>query len=97
MFIVFISPIVFFLCGVAWPMESLPGFIKILGYLFPTTPMLPAFLKLRIMGGGVASVKHETTVLLLQMVGYFIVALISNKIAMQRNSRLTGVPNAEPA
>ena len=97
MFIVFISPIVFFLCGVAWPMESLPGFIKILGYLFPTTPMLPAFLKLRIMGGGVASVKHETTVLLLQMVGYFIVALISNKIAMQRNSRLTGDPNAEPA
>ena len=97
MFIVFISPIVFFLCGVAWPMESLPGFIKILGYLFPTTPMLPAFLKLRIMGGGVASVKHETTVLLLQMVGYFIVALISNKIAMQKNSRLTGPPEGEPA
>ena len=95
MFIVFISPIVFFLCGVAWPMESLPGFIKILGYLFPTTPMLPAFLKLRIMGGGVASVKHETTVLLIQMVGYFIVALISNKIAMQRNSRLTGLPEGE--
>jgi ABC-2 type transport system permease protein len=88
MFIVFLSPMVFFLCGVAWPMESLPGVVKILGFLFPTTPMLPAFLKLRIMGGDLGSVRYETTVLFIQMVCYFILALISNKLAMKKNSRM---------
>jgi len=91
MFIVFMSPIIFFLCGVPWPMESLPGFVKVLGYLFPTTPMLPAFLKLRIMGGGLDSVRYETTVLFIQMICYFVLALISNKLAMIRNSRLLGL------
>lgn len=91
MFIVFISPVVFFLCGIAWPMDSLPGAVRLLGYLFPTTTMLPAFLKLRIMGGGLDSVRHEITVLSIQMIGYFILALVSNKIAMQRNSRKTGI------
>lgn len=88
MFIVFLSPLVFFLCGVAWPMESLPGVVKLLGFLFPTTPMLPAFLKLRIMGGGLGSVRYEIMVLFIQMVCYFILALVSNKLAMGRHSRM---------
>jgi ABC-2 type transport system permease protein len=88
MFIVFLSPMVFFLCGVAWPMQSLPGAVKLLGYLFPTTPMLPAFLKLRVMGGGLGSVRYEIAVLFFQMAGYFILALVSNSLAMNRNSRL---------
>jgi len=88
MFIVFISPVVFFLCGVAWPMQSLPGLLKLLGYLFPTTPMLPAFLKIRIMGASLASVRYEITVLSVQMVGYFLLAMVSNKLAMKRNAKL---------
>jgi ABC-2 type transport system permease protein len=94
MFLVFISPVVFFLCGVAWPMESLPVSMKLLGFLFPTTPMLPAFLKLRIMGGGAESVRYETMVLFIQMISYFILALVSNKLAMKRNSRLLGLSPA---
>jgi len=85
MFIVFLSPMIFFLCGVAWPTESLPGVVRLISYLFPTTPMLPAFLKLRIMGGGLASVKYEIMVLFIQMAGYFVLALVSNNLAMKRN------------
>ena len=85
MFIVFLSPMIFFLCGVAWPTESLPGVVRLISYLFPTTPMLPAFLKLRITGGGLASVKYEIMVLFIQMAGYFVLALVSNNLAMKRN------------
>ncbi|MEI7727061.1 MAG: ABC transporter permease [Bacteroidota bacterium] len=95
MFIVFLSPMVFFLCGIAWPMESLPGMVKMLGFLFPTTPMLPAFLKLRMMGGDLGSVRYEITVLFLQMVGYFILAMVSNNLAMKRNSRMLRKPKIQ--
>jgi ABC-2 type transport system permease protein len=88
MFIVFLSPMIFFLCGVAWPMESLPTSVRLLGYLFPTTPMLPAFLKLRIMGGGLGAASYEITVLAIQMVSYFILAIISVELAMKRNRRM---------
>lgn len=88
MFIVFLSPMVFFLCGVAWPTESLPEAIKFLGYLFPTTPMLPAFLKIRVMGGDLFPVRYEITVLFIQVVCYFVLALVSNKLAMQRHDRM---------
>jgi ABC-2 type transport system permease protein len=91
MFIVFLSPMVFFLCGVAWPMESLPEAVKIVGFLFPTTPMLPAFLKLRMMGGDLHSVRYEITVLFIQAVAYFVLALVSNKLAVKRYSRLLKV------
>jgi len=87
MFLVFMSPMVFFLCGVAWPTESLPGVVKMLGYLFPTTPMLPAFLKLRIMGGGYWAVRKEITILMVQLAGYFCLAMISLKLSSKRNTR----------
>jgi len=84
MFIVFLSPMIFFLCGVAWPVESLPGYIKGIGCLFPTTPMLPAFLKLRVMGGGPASVTHETTILMIQLLGYLALAVIMDHLAKNK-------------
>ena len=89
MFLVFMSPMVFFLCGIAWPMESLPVGIKMLGYLFPTTPMLPAFLKLRIMGGDYGSVRNEIMILLAQLGGYFILAMLSLKLSAKRNTRVS--------
>jgi len=87
MFIVFISPIVFFLTGVAWPLESLPPVLRILAYLFPTTPMVPAFIKLRLIGGGISSVSHELTVITIQLTGYFILALVSYRLAMKAYSK----------
>jgi ABC-2 type transport system permease protein len=83
MFIVFISPIVFFLTGVAWPMESLPPTLKALAYIFPTTPMIPAFIKLRLIGGGINSIVHEWIILIAQMMVYFMLALISCRFALK--------------
>lgn len=83
MFIVFLSPMVFFLTGVAWPLESLPPILKVLTYIFPTTAMVPAFIKLRLIGGGISSVSHELTVVIIQMAAYFILAMISYSLAMK--------------
>jgi len=83
MFLVFISPMVFFLTGVAWPFESLPPLMKILAYVFPTTPMIPAFIKLRLVGGGIHSITHEWFVLIIQTLTYLIIALFSYRFAMK--------------
>jgi ABC-2 type transport system permease protein len=85
MFIVFISPMVFFLTGVAWPFESLPRMLQILAYAFPTTPMIPAFIKLRLIGGGVQSVTRELLVLLIQMTVYFFLAVFSCRYALKQS------------
>ncbi len=87
MIIVFASPMVFFLTGVAWPIESLPGLLKLLAYAFPTTPMIPAFIKLRLIGGGINSVFHEWVIIIIQMFLYFILALASYWFAMKSNNK----------
>lgn len=87
MFIVFVSPIVFFLTGVAWPVESLPPLLKLLAYVFPTTPMIPAFIKLRLIGGGINSVFHEWTVIIIQMIVYLGLALVSYWFAVKSNNQ----------
>ncbi|MEI7492384.1 MAG: ABC transporter permease [Bacteroidota bacterium] len=87
MFIVFASPMVFFLTGVAWPVESLPPLLKLLAFAFPTTPMIPAFIKLRLIGGGINSVFHEWTVLMVQLLVYLILALVSYRFAMKSNNK----------
>jgi ABC-2 type transport system permease protein len=85
MFIVFISPMVFFLTGVAWPFESLPPLMKMLAYVFPSTPMIPSFIKLRLVGGGIHSITHEWIVLIIQTATYFIIAILSYRFAMKTN------------
>ena len=87
MFIVFISPVVFFLTGVAWPLESLPPVLKVLAWIFPTTPMVPAFIKLRLIGGGISSVSYELTVITIQMAVYFILAVVSYSLAIKAYSK----------
>ena len=77
MFIVFLSPAVFFLSGISWPAQSMPWLIRILAFIFPSTAAIPAFVKLRIIGGGLDSVGHEWSLLLLQMATYFLLACLA--------------------
>ena len=74
LFMVFLSPIVLFLSGVSWPVSSIPPLLHNLANVFPTTLMVPAYLRLRIMGVGFESIRHEYLLLLLQCGIYFITA-----------------------
>ena len=82
LFMVFISPSVFFISGASWPAQALPTTLKILSYIFPSTPMINAFIRVRIMGSGLQSVNHEYHIILLQMLIFFLIAWLAYAIKL---------------
>ncbi len=93
MFVVFISPVVFFLSGVPWPVQSMPGSTRFLSLFFPTTPMLPAFLKLRLMSGEITAIRREILLLTVQCLGWFFLAWLSDVfVTFRRKATPVGSP-----
>jgi ABC-2 type transport system permease protein len=90
--IVFISPSVFFMSGVAWPAQALPPILRYLSFLFPSTPMINAFVRLRMMGSGLHAIRFEYHIMLIQMVICFILALLSFQIKLKRLRRQVALP-----
>jgi ABC-2 type transport system permease protein len=87
LFLVFISPSIFFISGAAWPIEALPPFLRSLSLLFPSTPMIGAFIRSRIMGSGMHAISYEYRIMLIQMVVYFFLALLSFHLKLVRLRR----------
>jgi len=77
MFMVFLSLIVMFLSGISWPSSSIPSPFYYLAHIFPTTPMIPAYLRMRIMGVEFSYIQHEYFIMLIQMVVYFFTAYLA--------------------
>ena len=88
MTLVFVSPIVLFLSGMSWPSTSIPPLLSQLAHVFPSTSMIPAFLRIRSMGVSINDVRPELTLLMIQMIVYFLLACIGYKIAVIRQERL---------
>jgi len=88
MTLVFVSPIVLFLSGMSWPSTSIPPLLSQLAHVFPSTSMIPAFLRIRSMGVSINDVRPELTFLMIQMIVYFLLACIGYKIAVIRQERL---------
>lgn len=87
MFMVFLSPIVVFLSGISWPASSIPPIIYYLAHLFPSTIMMPAYLRIRSMGVGISAVRHEYILMLLQMGFYFCTAAIALYFSAKHNAK----------
>ena len=87
MFMVFMSPIVIFLSGISWPASSIPPILYALAHLFPSTLMIPAYLRVRSMGVGLYEVRREYIQLLLQMGFYFCTAAIALYVSARHNTR----------
>ncbi len=87
MFMVFLSPIVIFLSGVSWPTSSIPPFLYNLAHLFPSTIMIPAYLRVRTMGVDMESIHHEYLQLMVQMVFYFYTAAAALYVSARYNER----------
>jgi len=87
MALVFFSPIVLFLSGLSWPETSIPPLLSQLAHVFPSTTMIPAFLRIRTMGVPINSVKPELLFLLVQMIVYFLMASVGYKISVIRQAR----------
>jgi len=86
-FMVFLSPIVIFLSGLSWPSLSIPPVVYSLAHAFPSTIMVPAYLRIRSMGVDIAEVSHEYWQMLILMGFYFCTAVLALYISARRNSR----------
>jgi ABC-2 type transport system permease protein len=97
MFMVFLSPIVVFLSGISWPASSIPPIVYSLAHMFPSTLMIPAYLRVRSMGVGPEAIKHEYFLMLLQMGFYFCTAVVALYFSAMHNAkRILSNPSAEP-
>ena len=100
MVLVFVSPIVLFLSGLSWPSTSIPPLLYQIAHIFPSTSMIPAYMRVRTMGVPISDVRPELVFMLCQMVIYFILAAVGYKISVIRqvrlhNKRLEGIGQAE--
>jgi len=87
MFMVFMSPIVIFLSGVSWPASSIPPFLYNLAHLFPSTIMIPAYLRVRSMGVGMYEIRHEYWQMLILMGFYFCTAALALYFSALHNAK----------
>jgi len=88
MTLVFVSPIVLFVSGLSWPETSIPSLLYQFSHLFPSTSMIPAFLRIRSMGVSINDVRPEFTFLMIQMIVYFLMAAVTYKISVFRQEKL---------
>lgn len=87
MFMVFLSPIVVFLSGISWPVSSIPSLVYGLAHIFPSTVMVPAYLRVRSMGVGLHEIRYEYGMLLIQMVLYFITAALALYVSARHQAK----------
>lgn len=86
-FMVFLSPIVIFLSGISWPAASIPPFLYNLAHLFPSTIMIPAYIRVRAMGVAPHEVSHEFFQMLMLMCFYFCTAAIALYFSARHNMK----------
>ncbi len=83
---VFLSPIALFLSGLSWPVSAIPEWLVTLSKLMPSTTAVPAYLRLRTMGVGIAEVKAEMMFMYAQAAVYMILTLIYFFVRLQFKS-----------
>ncbi|NJO68954.1 MAG: ABC transporter permease [Bacteroidetes bacterium] len=93
LFMVFLSPMVVFLSGISWPATAIPDVLYGIAHIFPSTVMIPAYLKMRISGAGLSDIKPEWAMLLIQSVIYFILAILSYRYAIRKFGSKIGTKN----
>ena len=69
--VVFTSIPFLFLTGVSWPESAMPGFLKSIAYLFPSTFGVRGFVRINTMGASLADIRAEYQMLWVQVVVYF--------------------------
>lgn len=90
MFMVFLSPIVVFLSGISWPTSSIPAIVYNLAHVFPSTIMIPAYLRVRSLGVGLYEIRHEYGMLLIQTIVYFCTAALALYASARRHAKKAG-------
>jgi len=84
LFLVFLSPMVVFMSGISWPSSALPVALSWFAHIFPSTTIVPAYLKLRVCGAGFEAVRSEFIFLFVQAFVYFVIATFAYRLSIRR-------------
>lgn len=84
MFLVFLSPLLLFMSGVSWPIESIPMWLRAIISVFPSQFAIPAFLRIKVMGVTLDKVHWELSMIIIQMIIYFFLACFAYKKAIHK-------------
>lgn len=83
-FMVFLSPLTLFLSGLSWPVEAIPNWLNKLALVFPSTIMVPDFLRVRTMGADITQVSNGISSLWTQTFIYALLAMVLFYFAARR-------------
>lgn len=87
LFVVFLSPLVLFLTGLSWPASAIPSWLQTLAHVFPSTTMVPAWLRVRTMGAGMEHIGPALGFLLVQALLYFLLTLLAYYRVARRQTK----------
>ena len=73
---VFTSPLFLFMSGISWPWIAIPGPLKAVAYLLPSTPGIHGFVKINTMGASLPDVRFQFLMLWGQAIVYCILATL---------------------
>lgn len=79
-------PFIFF-SGISWPYEAIPGWIKVIAQLIPSTPGIRGILKMDLMGAPFADVLVDWLHLWALTLAYFVFACIMLKQYIKRRAK----------
>ena len=87
-FMVFLSPIALFASGLSWPASAIPEWINMAAKILPSTTVVPAYLRLRIMGVDITEVRTELIFLYVQALVYFLLTLFYFRYRIKSGKQL---------
>ncbi|MDR1680123.1 MAG: ABC transporter permease [Prevotellaceae bacterium] len=76
-----------FLSGAMWPHSQLPGFWKMISYIFPSTFGIQGFLKLNSMNADLKQIRIEYLMLWLQTAIYFVTAVLVYRRQIEQSGK----------
>ncbi len=94
-FMVFLSPIALFLSGLSWPTSAIPEWLVAISKVLPSTNVIPAYLRLRIMGVGMEGIKHDLLQVYGQAAAYMILVAIYFTFRIFKEKRRSKLNNPE--
>lgn len=83
-FMVFLSPVALFVSGLSWPASAIPELINLAAKILPSTTVVPAYLRLRMMGVDIGEIRSELIFLYLQALSYFLLTLFYFRIRIKK-------------
>jgi len=86
--LVFMTMPLIFISGLLWPVSMIPRWLYSIAHIFPSTEMLPAYLRLRSMGAEIQYISDSVLNLWIMVFVWFALACFSLKFVLWRISKI---------